>query len=305
MTTRYDVTTIQQTKLLDAASKSAVQIGIIPNGTKFSTTEKDGDFFYFPARSGWVYKYKGTSLALTYTVIVDPPVDPPPASADKWGIVNVSTDATERTNDPATRPLTDATPPKPTSTKGTPIWILGWETFVKLINVLASWIWLLKPLTMWINRDEMRAEQICCSCNIIHIIGGNETHYMIETLYNTADVSRLDPYEYNWLFKPWLFHQALMRNGRTGGIFLVGNGKYVYFPLLRTESAPMWIRKEYVELLPTTLNGKQITSFRFLGASIYGMVDGEEVALRLHPKRDDFYQHPDWPLVTQGCIPPA
>lgn len=273
-----------------------------PAYTEFDYTAIDGTWLrlfngqWLNAGVGWKY----------IRLIPTQPIDPPPSPADCWGIVNISTDTTERTNDPATRPLTDANPPKANSTKGTPIQILGWETYVKIINVLSSWVWLLKPLTMWINRDDKRAEQICGSCNIIHIVGSNATHYQIETLYNTADVSRLDPYEYNWLFKPWLFHQALMRNGRTGGIFLVGNGKYVYYPLLRTEAAPMWIDKRYVELLPTTLtDGRKVTAFRFLGASIYGMVDGEEVPLRLHPTRDDFWQEPTFPLTAQGCIPPA
>jgi hypothetical protein len=299
----FAITMLINQKIVDAPNKNAREIRQISKNAKFISDGMDGNYYQHP--EGWVNQWKGKQKALTATPII-PPIDPPPAVTEEWGIVNVSTDTTERTNDPATRPLTNANPPKANSTKGTPIWILGWETYVKLINVLSSWAWLLKPLTMWINRYEMRAEQLCGSCNIIHIVNSNATHYQIETLYNTANVSRFDPYEYNWLFKPWLFHQALMRNGRTGGIFLVAGGKYVYFPLLRTESAPMWIRKEYVELLPTTMtDGRQITSFRFFGASIYGMVDGEEITLRAYPRRDEFWQDPAWPLVTQGCIPPA
>jgi hypothetical protein len=76
--TSYKITMIQQQKVLAEPKDSAVDTGKrVSAGTVWTSAEKNGE--YFKHSLGWVGRWKGGTLALSYEIVdAPPPIDPPP-----------------------------------------------------------------------------------------------------------------------------------------------------------------------------------------------------------------------------------
>lgn len=152
------------------------------------------------------------------------------------------------------------------------------------------------------------AEPIIYQPNIYKIIDETPTHYRIDALPIDTDWNRLDPKEYNWVNKPWLFPKCSAEN-RKEQILNVMAGVDAFWVTL-CHSTGAWIPKGELVLAPPAsnyvVNGKRGIGYRVVGADwIMGLEDGSQVTVRKVTKAGGVQEFHGWHLNARSVIPPA
>ena len=154
----------------------------------------------------------------------------------------------------------------------------------------------------------MNAEPVIYPPNIYKIIGETKTHYQIDALYRGMDFSKLDPAEYNWEKKPWLFPKMSAEN-RQGHVQNVMNGIDAFWVTL-CHSTGAWIPKNELALPPDptkyVINGQRGIGYRVRGANWYmGLSDGSQVLVRQVTKAQGVKEFYNWRLNARSVVPPS
>jgi hypothetical protein len=152
------------------------------------------------------------------------------------------------------------------------------------------------------------AEPIFFPVNVYKIIDETPTHYRVDALYHGQDFSKLDPKEYNWEQKPWLFPK-MCAEARNGTIQNVMRGVDAFWVTLCQRSGA-WIPKELIVLPPDptqyVINGARGVGYRVRGANWYmGLSDGSEVLVRQVTKAQGIKNFHGWTYNARSVVPPA
>lgn len=159
------------------------------------------------------------------------------------------------------------------------------------------------------NADpQAMAEPVIYPANVYKIIGGTPTHYQIDALFHGTDFSKLDPAEYNWTNKPWLFPKACAEN-RQGIVQNVMSGIDAFWVTL-CNAGGAWIPKGELVLPPDptqyVINGQRGVGYRVRGANWYmGLSDGSQVLVRQVTKAHGVKEFYNWRLGARSVVPPA
>jgi len=266
-----------------------------------------------------------------------PPVDTPVNPADRWAVANETSLAnwwldpaySNWANMPMTNKMCDT---GDTTSRGRnlPVSEALWK-FIEKINNADGLRFCESVGRMIINRPYMRngiyhdvdagepqndpanadpqamAEPVIYPVNIYKIIDETPTHYRIDALPVDTDWNGLNPAEYNWENKPWLFPKASAET-RQRVVQNVMAGVDAFWVTL-CHSTGAWIPNGELVLAPPAsnyvINGKRGIGYRVVGANwIMGLEDGSQVTVRKVTKAGmaEFY---GWHLPARSVIPPA
>lgn len=152
------------------------------------------------------------------------------------------------------------------------------------------------------------AEPIFYPVNPYKIIDETSTHYRVDALYYGMDFSTLDPAEYNWINKPWLFPK-MCAESRTRTIQNVMSGVDAFWITLCQRSGA-WIPKELIVLPPPAsdyvIGGQRGVGYRLRGANwTMGLADGSQVTVRSVTKAQGVKEFYGWHLNARSVVPPS